>query len=157
MIGPARWGWDEYTYYPGLGMIAVGRRLLPALKWYRGQGVHYWEAMTVGRWEDYGVVNRSLELRDSGGYTIFVSYMWPGSERVNECMYTGLRAHCTRHLYVLIVPQLWRIQRAVRAFLVRRRWMREARLVFALGLLDPRCGHAALPAETVARVCAYVQ
>jgi hypothetical protein len=155
-----RWGWDEYTYYPGLGVIAVGRQMFPAMRWLRGQGVHYWEALIVGRWEDYGVMNRQLDL-GNGAYSVRIQYVWPGSTRVSDWMTGGWRGYWTRGRYprewYLLVPQLWRIQRAVRAFLARRRWMREARLVFALGMLSPQCRHACLPPEMVARVCAYVQ
>jgi hypothetical protein len=159
VVGPASWGWDEYTYYPWLGMMAVGRRLFPEMSWVAGQGVHYWEAMTIGRWDDYGVMNRELRLAN-GCYSISVSYAWPGSTRVGECMSGGWRGHwkCRRFReWVLIVPQLWRVQRAVRAFLARRRWMREARVVYVLGMLGPQSGHACtLQPEMVARVCAYV-
>jgi hypothetical protein len=88
-----QWCWDEYTYYPWLGVIAVGRRLFPAMLWLRGQGVHYWEVLIVGRWEDYWVMNRRLEL-SNGAYSIVVSYVWPGSISVCDWMTGGWR--CSR-------------------------------------------------------------
>jgi hypothetical protein len=54
------------------------------------------------------------------------------------------------------MPRLLQIQRAARAFLARRLRLREARVVFAMGMVSPGCVFASLPAEMVARVCAWV-
>ena len=54
------------------------------------------------------------------------------------------------------MPRLLQIQRAARVFLARWLRLREARVVFAMGMVSPGCVFASLSAEMVARVCAWV-
>ena len=164
VIGPSRWGWDEYTYLPGMGVVCVGERLLSVGRWDRERGLHYWQAVIVGRWDENRVLNRELSLVNTGDYHFKLSYMWPAGDtyhpRVCEWM-TVFRVRRRRPSVWewpgrFIMPQLRRIQRAVRGFLARRRWAREARLLVALGMTSPGCGFACLPSEMMARVCAWV-
>jgi hypothetical protein len=54
------------------------------------------------------------------------------------------------------MPRLLQIQRATRAFLARWHRLRDARVVFAMGMVSPGCVFASLPAEMVAQVYAWV-
>jgi hypothetical protein len=145
-----------------MGMISVGPRLLPVPRSDLVKGVHYWEALIVGRWDNYRVVDRKIRVDDMGGYHIEVWFQWlHATYRMGQCHVwrTGgsqalwvpqLRKWCS------IMPRLLQIQRAARAFLARRLRLREARVVFAMGMVSPGCVVASLPPEMVARVCAWV-
>lgn len=162
VIGPSHWGRDEFTYLPGMGMISVGPRLLPVPRSDLAKGVHYWEALIVGRWDNYRVVDRKIRVDDMGGYHMEIWFQWlHATYTIGQCHVwrTGgsqalwvpqLRKWCS------IMPRLLQIQRAARAFLARRLRLREARVVFAMGMVSPGCVVASLPPEMVARVCAWV-
>jgi hypothetical protein len=127
IIGQSSWGWDEYTGLPGMGMISVGQRLLPVPMADRGKWVHYWEALLVGRWDEYRVLDRKMELNNIGWYQIKKWYQWLHSTYMRDPLSVwrtgGRQALWVPRLgkWCAVMQCLWRIQRAVRAFLARRR------------------------------------
>jgi hypothetical protein len=119
--------------YPGMSMMMVFRDLI-SLK--HVPGVHMMQALILAP-PVAGITNLDFprhRLRDSREMARhlrarFVDHQ--GQSWTYSCKMGTTLAHRPDGSRVFLKPQLRRIQRAVRAFLKHRRWLRQARRVFA--------------------------
>ena len=137
---------DGFALYPGMGMFRAGECLIcPS----RETGVHAWQAL-IEAYPATRISRRELErhLFIKGGRNMFISF----SDEVGvPCVLiwsvgSVLALKCNKKS--LIMPQLRRIQRAIRKFIKHRRWLKQARRVFT------RCmQNSCLSPDLVQHIC----
>jgi hypothetical protein len=148
---------EAATYYPCLGMFREGRRLIPNVGcWWIGQ--HAWHTI-VHLPESNGLTSRVFEKNGiTKTYEMKVKFHRVIDGQVESWIY-WMKMNPIMKNGRFIMGYLWRIQRAVRRFLQRRRWARQARVAVGMAL-NPRLGSKSLlhglPAELVWRCCKYV-
>ena len=128
----------EATLYPKAGLFRLRNTLFDVRRMFRGEGKHYWEmflAKPCSCWERAYALERLI-------YTC----IGVDVDARRKTYFLLQRAHGT----VRLIVQVWRIQRAVRDYLERKRQSR--RLAFVMGLhcrLGRESPVACLPVDVV--------
>ena len=120
------------TYYPGMQLFREGRRLYPIRQ--AEAGWHRWHA-TV-HWPE--------EKPDMAALIITPTEIYFRFNLVSRLAISYRLGPFVGHKALFLVPQLWCIQRTVRRFLARRRWMAQVKLMVLTsavlgGSLDAAC------------------